>query len=396
MNKSFVYLFIFALVISLSKEVLAGTDILCNVLTTINGTLKKVGEVQNKISGKTREIASKKVSSGKMFSSVEKLKEKAKKIREKAENLKEKAEKVKAFAENAKEKKEELTAKYKELNALAEELFTKANEAFAKGESIFAEYEEKFQEYKGEDQVSGVSVNEVASTENSNAEAPSVLTSSVAGSSAMENALTDVRGEQSNTQNATVSVQTKGVSKVDTPEVTNVLRTNQADAISSVTKLADQVASEGQTFVIPSQVNVWEKSEVNVSTKDIMKGVTNLKQQSTVPDKEVKTDVDIKDQLTSNANKSLSLSSDKKVTKATLFESKNQSKVTDNRAKFGVIKAPKKALTISNTTDKMVGNTTKPVATAKPTQLIKKSDANSTKSVVKPNKIMVKETGNVR
>ena len=58
MNKRTTYLFIFMLAMFFSKEALAGTDVLCNVLTTCNTVLKEVGEVQNKVSGVTRKITS--------------------------------------------------------------------------------------------------------------------------------------------------------------------------------------------------------------------------------------------------------------------------------------------------------------------------------------------------
>ena len=403
MNKKLIYLFIFVLVLSLSKDVFAGTDILCNVLTTINATLKKVGEVQNKISGKTREILSKKIA-------LDEIKNKAEKLKEKAENLKEKAERVKAFAENAKEKKEELMAKYQELNALAEEQFTKANEAFAKGATIYAEYEKKFQEYKDEVQGLKSDINENISAENFYNKASSVLGSDVASSLGLENVSTAVKGAQSNIQVTPVSAPDKDISKLDVPEVTKVSSTSQADAISSAAKLADQTVSESQTVVLPSQADILKKSEVNVSTSDIMKGVADRKQQVIVPDKEIKTDVDIKDQLTGNANKSSILSNDKKATKAVLSESKKQPKAADNRMKFGVVKTSEKTKSINNTPDKAVAGRVKPdvnkvdanvvtpssATTAKSTQLINKNEFNNTKSSVKLNKITAKEKANVR
>jgi hypothetical protein len=59
MNKKFVKLFIFVLLVSFSKEALAGTDVLCNVLTTINTTLKEVGEVFNLTKERIRQIEKK-------------------------------------------------------------------------------------------------------------------------------------------------------------------------------------------------------------------------------------------------------------------------------------------------------------------------------------------------
>ena len=58
MNKKLIYLFIFVLSVFHVNETQAGTDVLSNVLTGCNTVLKEVGEVQNKVSGKVREILS--------------------------------------------------------------------------------------------------------------------------------------------------------------------------------------------------------------------------------------------------------------------------------------------------------------------------------------------------
>ena len=70
MNKKYIYLFILMLLVSFPKEAPANTDILNNVLETINSTLKEVGEVQNKISGKVRKIVDLKAAPAKLLGSI--------------------------------------------------------------------------------------------------------------------------------------------------------------------------------------------------------------------------------------------------------------------------------------------------------------------------------------
>lgn len=403
MNKKLAYLFIVVLATFLSKDVFAGTDILCNVLTTINGTLKKVGEVQNKISGKTREIMSKKISLGKIQDTAEKL-------REKAESTKEKAEKVKAFAENAKEKKEELMAKYQELNALAEKQFTQANEAFAQGEAIYAEYEQKFQEYNEESQVSETEVDKNMIMEEPDNKAPTVMISDMANSLGMENVSMAVKDPQGKSQTTPVRATEEGFSEINTDTVTKLSKTTQADAIHSAFKLADQTISESKINVVP-QTEILKKSKIDISTKDIMKDISERKQQPVSKETEVKTNINMKDQLTSKANKSLTLSGEKKVTGAVLSEAKKQSKINDNRVKFGEVNAVEKTIMKANTSNKKVkvGSYAKSVArdvsadiapksksTTKSRSLIKNDVSGTIKSDIKQNKLAVKEKANVR
>ncbi len=403
MSKKLAYLFIVVLATSLSKDVFAGTDILCNVLTTINATLKQVGEVQNKISGKTREIMSKKISLGKIQDTAEKL-------REKAESIKEKAEKVKAFAENAKEKKEELMAKYQELNALAEKQFAQANEAFAQGEAIYAEYEQKFQEYNEESQVSETEVDKNMRMEEPDNKAPTVMISDMANSLGMENVSMAVKNPQSKSQTTPVRATEEGFSEINTDTVTKLSKTTQADTIHSAFKLADQTISESKINVAP-QTEILKKSKIDISTKDIMKDISERKQQPVSKETEVKTNINMKDQLTSKANKSLTLSGEKKVTGAVLSEAKKQSKINDNRVKFGEVNAVEKTIMKANTSNKTVkdGSYAKSVArdvsadiapksksTTKSRSLIKNDVSGTIKSDIKQNKLAVKEKANVR
>lgn len=403
MSKKLAYLFIVVLATSLSKDVFAGTDILCNVLTTINATLKQVGEVQNKISGKTREIMSKKISLGKIQDTAEKLKEKA-------ESIKEKAEKVKAFAENAKEKKEELMAKYQELNALAEKQFAQANEAFAQGEAIYAEYEQKFQEYNEESQVSETEVDKNMRMEEPDNKAPTVMISDMANSLGMENVSMAVKDPQGKSQTTPVRATEEGFSEINTDTVTKLSKTTQADAIHSAFKLADQTISESKINVAP-QTEILKKSKIDISTKDIMKDISERKQQPVSKETEVKTNTNMKDQLTSKANKSLTLSGEKKVTGAVLSEAKKQSKINDNRVKFGEVNAVEKTIMKANTSNKTVkvDSSAKSVArdvsadiapksksTTKSRSLIKNDVSGTIKSDIKQNKLAVKEKANVR
>lgn len=403
MSKKLAYLFIVVLATFLSKDVFAGTDILCNVLTTINGTLKKVGEVQNKISGKTREIMSKKISLGKIQDTAEKL-------REKAESTKEKAEKVKAFAENAKEKKEEMMAKYQELNALAEKQFAQANEAFAQGEAIYAEYEQKFQEYNEESQVSETEVDKNMIMEEPDNKAPTVMISDMASSLGMENVSMAVKDPQGKSQTTPVRATEEGFSEINTDTVTKLSKTTQADIVSSASKLADQALTESKINVTP-QTEILKKSKIDISTKDIMEDISERKQQPVSKETEVKTNINMKDQLTSKANKSVTLSGEKKVTGAVLSEAKKQSKISDNRVKFGEVKAVEKAIMKANTSNKTVkvDSSAKSVAkdvsadiapksksTTKSRSLIKNDVSGTIKSDIRQNKLTVKEKANVR
>lgn len=360
MNKKFVNLFIFVLLVSFSKEALAGTDVLCNVLTTINTTLKEVGEVQNKISGKVREITSLKISPASLLSAVggDKLMASAEKIKERAENLKEKAEKVKEFAENAKEKKEELMAKYQELNALATEKFAQANEAFAKAKALYEEYEGKYQEIKGKVQegmaiaqdVVAAGTAAVAVVQGIKEGGAAALGSQVASSLGLENVSAAIKGAQAEVQATPVTATETEMTKIENTAITEVSTNIQADTISSATRLADQVVKENQKTIEAPKVDVLERNEVNISTKDIMKGVSELKQKPEIKEEGLKSNINLKDQLTDSVNKPLKVSDDKKLNKVSLSEKGKQLENIQTRAKFGEVKkADVKAVEINET-----------------------------------------------
>ena len=346
MNKRLTYLFIFVLLVSFSKDAHAGTDVLCNVLTTINATLKEVGEVQNKISGKVRKILSMKVSPEGLLSSIGagKLLSSAEKIKEKAENLKEKADRVMEFAENAKEKKAELLAQYKELNDLATAQFAQANEAFEKGKAIYAEYQDKYIALrndietgvdKGKElvQAGKASVDKLTNPKD---EGDTVLGSQVAKSLGLEKVSSAIKGVKDNTHITPVDNTKSEVFETKLPDTTNISTGYQASAISSASRLADKVVADNEFAIEAPKVDILEKSEVNISTKDIMMGVSELKQQPEVNKDTIKTNLNLKDQLTGNVNKPLNIPEASRINKVDLPEQIKQNK--ELRVKFGEAK----------------------------------------------------------
>ena len=142
-----------------------------------------------------------------------------------------------------------------------------------------------------------------------------------------------------------------------------------------------------------------------------MEDISERKQQPVSKETEVKTNINMKDQLTSKANKSVTLSGEKKVTGAVLSEAKKQSKISDNRVKFGEVKAVEKAIMKANTSNKTVkvDSSAKSVAkdvsadiapksksTTKSRSLIKNDVSGTIKSDIRQNKLTVKEKANVR
>lgn len=351
MNKRTTYLFIFMLAMFFSKEALAGTDVLCNVLTTCNTVLKEVGEVQNKISGVTRKITSFKLSPESLLSSfgAGDLLGSAERLKEQAENLKEKAERVKEFAENAKEKKDELMAKYNELNQLATEKFAQAQEAIDKGKAIYEEYQgkynniaEKYETVKGAIEggidkgkelfeVQEAEVSEVAQ-ENMAKPVDAQMVNSLA-SGKVPSSLKD--GAQTTQFTPIDTIKTPVEQINDTAPTTQV---NQADTISSAAKMVDKTIMENQAVINAPKVDILEKSEVKVTTKDVMKNLSNAKSQPVSLQEELKSDVSIKDQLTGNANRTLDLKKEIKQDKAVLSGRVKAVGINETRAKFGEAK----------------------------------------------------------
>lgn len=338
MNKKLVNLFIFVLLVSFSKESLAGTDILCNVLTTINTTLKEVGEVQNKISGKVREITSSKVSPDSLLSLVggNRLMATGEKLQEQAENLKERAEKIKLFAEDSKEDKDELMKKYQEFNDLATEKFAQANEAYAKAKAINEEYEGKYQEIKGKIKEGAAIAQDVVAfgtaavdvAQEIKEDGAAALGSQVANSLGLENVSAAIKGVQAEVQATPVTATDDEMTKIEDAEKLEASTNIQADTISSAIRLTDKVVKENQTAIEAPKIDILERNEVNISTKDIMKGVSELKQNPETKEEIIKSNTNLKDQLINSANKLLKASEVKNVSVNTLKEVQNTAKKT--------------------------------------------------------------------
>ena len=349
MNKKYIYLFILMLLVSFPKEAPANTDILNNVLETINSTLKEVGEVQNKISGKVRKIVDLKAAPAKLLGSIgaKGLLDKAEKIKEMAENIKEKAEKIKEVAETAKEKKDEYMAKYQELNSLATEKFSQANEAFNKYKSMYEEYRGKAQEYMamGKDIIAtgvavggavGGVVNTIKSSKADNTAQGSVKASDIANSLGLEKISKEVKGAAS--QVTPVDVSKAEMTKIQKDNASGVSPVNRADIISSASSLADKSMVESKGSITVPDTEVLENSKVDITSEDIMENISLQKQKTLTEDGEIKTDVNLKDQLTNSSNN---------VLKAQDAEAMLQTKIeevslkSDKRIKFGETNAEK-------------------------------------------------------
>lgn len=347
MNKLIRYLFIFILLVSFPKEAPANTDILNNVLTTINSTLKEVGEVQNKISGKVRKVLSMKVSPEALIGSLggKAMLDKAEKLKEVAENAKEKAEKYKEIAETAKEKKDEYMAKYQELNEFATQKFAEANEAFDNYKAIYEEYKAKAQEYiavaKDVVEVAAVAgaavggaVSAIKGAKEGGASDVAAKASDIANLLGMENISNKIKGDAA--QVTPVDTATAEMSKIEDANITEVTAVNRADVISSAGELADRSMLESKEAIIVPDAKVLEASEVNITSKDIMDNIASQKAEPLSLDSEVKTDINLKDQLTNTSNKALKISDEEKMPKVELEEAETKQ---DKRAKFGEIKA---------------------------------------------------------
>lgn len=357
MNKRIIYLFIFILLASFPKEAPANTDVLSNVLSTINSTLKEVGEVQNKISGKVREVLSFKVSPEQLLGAVggKELLAKGEKLKEMGENIKEKADKVKEVAETAKEKKEEYMAKYQELNAAATEKFAQANEAFNKYKKMYEEYKTKAQEYieMGKEVVEvagvvGATVGGIVATaKGKDGETPEN----------QENTSTPQDTEEtSQDTKKTPQYTPTDISKtdIDAEKVgfTEVPSANKADILSSVSLLTEGSIAESQEAIQVPDTNILETNEVDISSRDIMNSIAERKVKPRPMGEIAKTDVNMQDQLTNISNKSLTVE-EGELPSAGLKESVKKQNV---REKFGKAKAEKIAVEEFGKAEKKVNN----------------------------------------
>ena len=342
-NKNIIYLFIFVSLAFLSKEALANTDILSDVMSTINSTLKEVGEVQNKISGKTREIISKKVAPEGLMNGVEAMREKAEKLKQIGENAKDKADKVRRFAEAAKEKKEEYMAKYQALNDFANEKFAQANAAYDEYKAIYESYRVKPQEYteamdgeeggqqgdNGVDGGAGSGSSSGASTsgeggrgENYGVESPMGMINNptaVKASEAQTTPLTTPLGRAGLTAssldrgNLTASSLGRAgltASPANAANVTAIPTAARADVISEANMLATKSIADSRESVIIPNTDIIEASKVKITSDDIEENIAAQKQKTRLTTKEVSTEVNLKDQLIGSANKELSASKD--------------------------------------------------------------------------------------
>jgi hypothetical protein len=318
MNKKLIYLFIFVLTLFFLKEALANTDILCNVLTSVNGFLKEAGEVQNKISGKTRNILSKKVSPD--FNKSKKLKDRADKLKKKAENLKSKAEKVKKFAEGSAEKKEELMAKYNSLNSLAAERLAQAkaiyDEIDAANEEYVAKYKESmgialesevtFQDnvQEGIKMVKNAETGDVKNTEESadleqeaNKEIPNIIKPYT------ERSPISLKASVNQTIISDSFTNKGQLSEVSVNQINKTPIENHATKISKILGMTDKpVEQNGEQFNIPD-ADILKESKINISSDEILNKAVMPKE--SFKELDLKTDIAIIDQLSGNMDKKL-------------------------------------------------------------------------------------------
>ena len=337
MNKNIIYLFIFVLLVSFPKDAPANTDILNNVLNTINSTLKEVGEVQNKISGKVRQILSIKISPEALIGAIggKAALDKARKLQEMGENLKEKADKALEVAETAKEKKEEYMQKYQELNAAATEKFAEANAAFNEYKTKMEEYKTKAKEYMemGKEVIAvGTAaygaVSGVVGAVKGGAESGNI--SDMASALGMENVSNAVKGVEN--QSKLFDGKKAEMTEIKQENITEIPSASRADVISSVSALADQSMTNTQEAIKVPNTNVLEAKQVDISSQDIMNNIAEQKLRPQVANEEIKTDVNIKDQLTNSSNKVLDANQAEQIQNIELKEIEKQQEM---RVKFG-------------------------------------------------------------
>ena len=303
MNKKFLYLFIFLLTAFFSKEALSSTDILCNVLAQTNGYIKKAGEVQNLISGQIRQITTMKISPDALLGAIGggDLLGEAEKLQEKAENLKEKAERIKAFAEDAKERKAELMAKYERYSKMAKETMAKAQAAYEKGMALRKEYMDKFNNAVN-------TYNSIKDEVTAGIEAGKNIVGEVKGT------MQDIAGEEDNadTKDTRVVTMAEGT-KNQTPIIVEedgynditpyTLGQNQATAISTVSRMAENASViENSDFIVPDE-DVLKKSEVSLTPEEVISNAASADTKENSMEEEIKTKTDMTDQLVGNTNK---------------------------------------------------------------------------------------------
>ena len=295
--------------------VLANNDPIDDVLRKVGVYTDAGSAALNKVSQKTEEIASFKITPGGFLGDkAAQLQEKAELLQEKVESKAEKLSKLKERMSWAQKLKESMAAKYEELNKKLNEYKQKAEATLAEGKAI----REKYKNYK--DKVTNA-IDDAKNLKND-------LQESVDGLKNMaESQIADISDKTG--VNLTKSNSNKQESKPTGTQAEEKPQYNQADAIRSATALAGEVEVENIQAPSVDYQDISGTEQVDISAAEIL-AVAQKKQGAASESSpvEVQSTESLEDQLIKASNQS-SRSVKEKTTKL-----ENTTQIDSSRLKF--------------------------------------------------------------